>query len=257
MKWTIIVLCLVLLKCNNISSSNNIGNNTQDTKTIHNPNGDTIVNIIMIPSEISDSEYIAKEYYLVTNGDTSNFSCFISLNTVKGSISINYVYEPYQKSYSSFIPEDSSSIINFENVKKISVHESNYKGQLREMQQILDFASKEFDLDELSSIRLVLSSIDSLSDNITSLYKSKFSNNIKTVNNTKVADLIRNSEFTNDLNRILSVYKVEISKVYVDGLIVNVMQNANFHENNKNAPSINSSDWFFDGLVIFSLSTVN
>lgn len=97
---------------------------------------DTIINVTNIPSEISQPGYIEKEYFIIINGDTSDFSCFLSFNEEKESISMSYIYEPYQKSYSSFWPGDSASVVNINKMKKFSKYEANYKGQVRELQLI-------------------------------------------------------------------------------------------------------------------------
>lgn len=252
MKWLTLPLCLILLECNIITNTNRTESHVQDTMDRQKISIDTIINVTNIPSEISLPGYIEKEYFLIINGDTSNFSCYLSFNKDKESISMSYVYEPFIKPYSSFLPEDSAAVVNIDKMKKFSKHEANYKGQLREIQLILDFASKEFDLGKLRTFRIGMSSIDSLSTNITGLYVSKFGNNFKTINYKEVSELISNSIFTNDLNSILSIYNVKISKVYIDGLAGVVVK-----DGRERLHSQKLSNWIFDGLLVFTLTNVN
>jgi hypothetical protein len=256
MKWLIMPLYLILLECNNITKTNGTENCAQDTMDRQIISDDTIINVTNTPFEISQPGYIEKEYFLIINGDTSNFSCFLSLNEKKESISMSYVYAPFQKSYSSFLPEDSASVINIDKIKKYSKHMVNCKEQVREMQLILDFASKEFDLSKLRIFRINMSSVDSLSTNITDLYVRKFGNNVKTIDNKKVSDLISNSMFVNNLNSKLSIYNLKISKVNIDGLACVVKEN-NFQEKRERLHFQEFSNWIFDGLVVFTLSNVN
>ncbi|PJB57804.1 MAG: hypothetical protein CO098_10710 [Bacteroidetes bacterium CG_4_9_14_3_um_filter_41_19] len=252
MKWIIIPVCIVLLACDNTTISNNVAYIIKDT----NPNVDTIIYGINVPSEISDPRYIEKEYFLLANGDTSNYSCFFAFDKVKKRIMMDYVYEPYRKSYVNFSTNDSSSIIaNFESLKKFSPYELNYKDQLTEIKLILDAASKEFDLDKLRYLSLNMTALNGLADTITSLYIKKFGDNIETIENVQVAALIRKSTFTYDLDELLSFYKVRIDKVNVDGLIC--IQKTKSKGNNANVSPINSVDWILDGLVILSLSPID
>jgi hypothetical protein len=214
MKWLIILFFIVLFGCNTNSIDNHTSQNlSQYSKSRGEKYKDTIITAIEIPPEASVPGYIEKEYFLIVNSDTSCFSLFITLNKEKRSISIKYNYNKFKKSKSAFLYED--TIAEVKEIERYNEYKTTYKDQLRELQLLLDFVSKEYDLSKLSKLTFLLSSIDGLANAITQEYVNKCKNKTVAYSYSKISDLIIQSNFINDVNKILSSYSVKTNKIFV------------------------------------------
>lgn len=253
MKLFLIITFLILFACNNTST--NILNK-QNSESFHksNENKDTIIKVFNIPYELSTSGIVEKEYYIVSNGDTSDFSCIFSFNTFKDRISMNYVFTPTRKYFDIFIEEDSSAIYEFSDQTKHTISNINYKDQLREIQLILNYYSKEFDLLKLQTIRFSISSIDSLSEKISLLYLNNVVNEVNSINIKKLISMINNSNVIYDFNRILLKHNLKIHDTDINDLFWNDNKSKLSHEKNNHTSSTLTRDKLIDGSVVFSLA---
>jgi len=230
-KLFVILWFQLLFSC--ISKSNN--DQTKDYKK-----SDTTVVIQLVPTEISGKGRIEKEYFLVVANDTSSFSCVLSENKINGAFSMHYRTTPYGKMPVSFSSEDTLAVM-VDKQKKKSYRKIAYKEQLGELGFLLHYVSKDYNLNKLSNFRFAMGSIDGLSQYTLDKYIDQYGA-INYKSNHKVADLIKNSYFTADLNNIISPYSITIHEISIDNLMLYKLQD-----------STGETKQVLDGMIIFSL----
>lgn len=214
----IISFFLLLFGCNATNSHNSSEKN--DTLKI---GSDTIVMVQGIPDEIVGPGYVKKEYFIVVKSDTSTCSGIITENKSTGKVSMKYKHDPYGKIPYSFPLDDTMAVAkNVPIVKRIK--KLSYKDQIRELQLILNYASKDFKLNRLSNLSFLMSSIDGLPENITKQYLKKYGEKFASASNEKAANLIKEEKLTEDLSKILASYSLSIKNIYIDGLDYYVRQ---------------------------------
>lgn len=238
-----ITILFILLKCN---FRTNVESATQATESsTFKEEFDTIITSKIIPSEISGPNSVMREFYVSYGNNTSAFSCLIAENVINKKISISYNYK------TTFVNlKDSATIAVSDSMRKRWLIPT-YNQQMGEIKIILAEASKEFDLSKLNTLRLGMLSIEGLSNKLMEEYIKKFREKFKSNSNLKVADLIKNSQFTSDLNTILSPYSLLINKVYVDGLTYYKPIKAF-----KNVPDT-TQKFVLDGIIIFRIGSLN
>ncbi|NNU34168.1 hypothetical protein HK413_08460 [Mucilaginibacter sp. S1162] len=144
---------------------------------------------------------------------------------------------------SSFSPEDTPATVKGNPIMK-SYYKSNYSNQIKELKLILKQASKEYDLNKLSAIRMTISSVNGLSDDILEKYYREQSEPINFKSNHNLADIIAKSQLKTDLTNILSPYSVTINGTSLDGLLYDARQD---HQKVTNG--------MLDGIIIFGIVT--
>jgi hypothetical protein len=232
----IIPIFLLLFSCNSESNVTQTGESS-----IPEERPDTIVGVQVVLAEVAGTDYIQKEYFIIIKSDTSSFSCIITENKFNGKISIHYKYSPYEKMPALISSDDTVAVAEYVSFKKNNP-KLNYKDQVKELKLILNYASKDYDLRKLSSMKLAMLSVDDLSQSITKQYISQYGETFPPNSNQKVATLIENSHLRKDLNNILSPYLVIVNKTSVDGLMYYVPQDSQA-----------GAKRILDGMVIFNL----
>jgi hypothetical protein len=205
-------LFLLFFSCNDTNSHNSSEKN--DTQKIR---SDTIVKVLVIPDEIAGTGYIEKEYFVVIKSDTSTCSSIITKNKSTGKVSMKYKHDPYGKIPYSFSLDDTVAVAEGVPIKKM-IKKLSYKDQIRELQLILNYASKDFKFNRLSNVSFMMSSIDGLPESITKQYLNKYGEKFADAGNEKAANLIKGANLTEDLNKILARYSLSIKNIYIDGL---------------------------------------
>ena len=195
-------------------------------------NIDTTVGVVSFP------ESTEKEYFLIIHNDTSDFSLFVNSNS-KGNTIATYRLGSH-KNNSCSVLADSSAVVDEINKKYTK---PIYSQNIQELQLTLISAAGEFELEKLEALRVSMSDISGLSENITKQYITQYGAKLKSNSNYEVADLIKRSEYVTDLNYILSTHKIVIDKVFLDGLVYN-----------KRSNSALSS---LDGMVIFTIKLMD
>jgi hypothetical protein len=114
--------------------------------------------------------------------------------------------------------EDTAAVAE-PNSGKNSYFLPTYKVQIREMNLILNFASKHYDLNKLSDVSLTLYSVNGLAQNITKEIINQYGEKFPFDSNKKVIDLIKNTQNPSDLNNILSSYSLITNEISTDGLM--------------------------------------
>lgn len=230
MKYIINILLIVFI------GSCNAKRNNQSEKVLSGvcdtvkDNIDTTVGVISLP------ESTEKEYFLIIHNDTSDFSLFVNSNS-KGNTVATYRLGS-QKNNSYAVLADSSAVV--EDINKVKKkYKPVYFQNIRELQLTLISAAEEFELKKLEALRISMSDISGFSENITKQYNKQYGEKIKSNSNYEVADLIKKSEYVTDLNNILSIHKIVIDKVFLDGLVYYKRSNS----------TLNS----LDGMVIFTM----
>jgi hypothetical protein len=229
-------LFLLLFSCN-AESDNALQGKKNDLKT----RSDTTVGIENMPADVTGSGYIEKEYFVVIRTDTLNTSCIFTENKSTGKMSMKYRYDPYGNIPYKFYLDDTAAVAKEEPVKK-SIKKLSYKNQIRELELILNAASKDFNVSKLSTLRFSISSIDELSPDITRQYLHKYGEKFLPGYNQNAADLINSSRFKADVSKILAPYSLDINKISIDGLTYYVPQR-----------SAKGTKPLLDGVIIISL----
>lgn len=198
----IITISLLGLSCNK---------NIEDFKiqSKETPSKDTIVVDELVPKEIAVFPN-EKEYFIVINKDTSNFSCvFSQINDKKISITFNY-----NNNHNIFLTDSSATKENIES--KDSYYKVSYTQQMRELKLILKKASKDFNLNNLVSINFgKLSDCRDLAIEVTKNYTQNYET--KNLNNYNLIEqLLEKSQFRIDLDDILKPYSVSIKNISIE-----------------------------------------
>jgi len=252
--FKLLLLFVLLNKCNFKTNTIPVNFSRTENGTTIKEKFDTIVVSKIIPAEISVSDYIEKEYFIVINKDTSSFSCIISKNKIKGNLSMRCYYSRYRKTPDSFSLEDSAAVSESESEKSKLYYIPKYKEQINELKLILEHIAKEFDLTKLHSFRFSMHSFNSFSESITKQYISLYGENFGNNSNKKVVHLIKKSELVVDLNKILLPHSVIINKIFLDGLVYYEPENTISYKNGT-LPAIGSKR-IIDGVVIFNIGFI-
>lgn len=254
MNLTFKLLLLFVLSNGCDLKTNTIPVNSSQTenKTTVKENPDTIVVSRMIPSEISGSDYMEKEYFIVISEDTSGFSCIISKNKIKGNLSIRCDFSRYRKVSDPFSLEDSAAVSESGSEKSKLYFVPKYKEQVNELKLILEQAAKGLDLSKLNYFTFGMNSFNSFSQNITKQYISLYGEHFRNDSNEKVVDLIKKSTLVVDLNRILLPYSLIINEISLDGLAYYAANDTSY----KNGTLSSASKKIIDGMVIFTTGSV-
>ncbi|GAB2983301.1 hypothetical protein GCM10027049_20470 [Mucilaginibacter puniceus] len=194
---------------------------------------------------MSTPDYIEKEYFVITKNDTSNYSCFITENKNTGKVSINYRNTPNGKT-PAIIAAGDSAAVEEKALPQYSNHKLTYNGQIEEIRLIMKRASKDYNFSKLHFLRLMMSSIKGLPQNLLKQYITKYGENFGSGSNQKAVELIENSQVTADLKSILSQYSVTIDDISIDGLAYYPPQ----------YPKPGEPKMLLDGMVIFSMTTI-
>jgi hypothetical protein len=205
MKTLVLLIYLFLIACVQ-KPSDHI---KEDTPHIR--KRDTSVVIVSIPTEVSEYDYVEKDYFFVIGGDTSIYSCRVLLNKKRNRLSIKYDFR-----VTTFSENDSTIIGEIKTRKKPMV---NYRDQISDLRLLLKTISKNYNLDSLYIFEFGLSFVDGLSQNITENYLGKYGENFEEGSNKRVADMIRESIFFSDITKIVSSYNLSIDDVFIDALI--------------------------------------
>lgn len=213
-------MILKLFSCN---SKSNISQTVK--KEVTESQLDTIVRVQVIPNEISGTNYIEKEYYIVLKKDTMNFSCIITKNKISGKMSIKYRYDVFENVPYSYSLQDTEAVDEQVKVKKIK-HIHTYKEQIRFLELILNNASKDFNKSKVSSMSFTLRTFNEICQTVTKQYISKYGENFTNRSNGKIVAIIGNTSLIQDLNKILVPYSLSISKTSMDGLMYYTQDNS-------------------------------
>ena len=238
--FKILLLFVSLIKCNFKPAPVNF---TQSEDGTEMERFDTMVVSKIIPAEISGFNYIEKEYIIVLDKDTSSFSCIISKNKQKGSLSIRCYNSLFGKASDSLFLKDSAAIGN-NTIQQY--YTPNYKNQVNEFKIILESIAKEYDLRKLNFFRFDMLIFKSFSQSIAKQYINLYGEDFGDNSNKKVVDLINKSKLVVDLNRIFIPYSLMINKTFIDGLAYYTPLRNN-----------EASKKIIDGLVIFSLTPIS
>lgn len=194
---------------------------------------DTIVSVI----PIFETE---KEYFVIINNDTSLNSIFINSNS-KERLTAKFSKGSNKKISTELFADSSAISFNMEDLNEY--HSISYNEQMNNIKLLLCEISKEVELKGMVSFSFSMTDIPSFSEDISRLYFSK--NGIKLIpqKNTEIIDMIKESNFFQDMNLILSQHKIMVDKVFIDGLAI--IKPCNVCSN------------LFDGVVILTIKTIN
>lgn len=210
---TFAILLIILLAGCNFKNENT----PQSQKTVPKEKSDTIVGIEVVPAVITGTDYIEKEYFVAIKNDTSGFSGIITQNKATGKVSINCRLDPYRRPSHSFSSDDTAAV-DYDVPLKKPAKKLKYEDQLRQIELILSYASKDFDLSKSHSLRIGMSVIDEFSQNITQQYLSKYGERFPYGSNKNAVELVKSSRLTADLKKALAPYSLIIDKISIDGL---------------------------------------
>jgi hypothetical protein len=190
-KLSIGILALLMISC--------IGNQKKDNAklTVQNKLAfDTIIGSKIITNEIAGSAYRKRAiaYFVITNKDTSDYTCIFSESKKDGKVAIDL-----NSSYA-----------------KVS---KPYRKRLEELKLILPKASRDFNFDSLTGVylgRLVVNG--DLAIDITKQYRQKFGANNKLQSYSTVQQFLKESKLSIDLNNVLKPYFLKVEEVYIEKL---------------------------------------
>jgi len=193
-KLAILLLVAFLAGCNN-NQQNSVPKEITSENKITN---DTIVGSKTITDEIAGSAYRKRAigYFVVTDSDTSKFTCIFVESKDGGKVHID-LNIPYSK------------------------NTMTYNQRIRELRLILPIAFKDFNLDSLSSIylgRLVQNG--DISIVVTRQYEKQFgnTNRIKLTDYPKIAAFLKESQLAIDLNDLFKPYSFVVDEIFPEKL---------------------------------------
>jgi hypothetical protein len=170
---------------------------TSTNKT--NLTGDTTVGSKVLTNEIAGSAYMkrAKGYFVITNKDTSGFTCIFSEAKESEEISMDIHGEARMMTY---------------------------RQRMDELKRILPEAAKDFKFDSLKSVyfgRLVENG--DIAIEVTKEYRQKFgeSNESSKINDhikdyREVSEFLAKSKLAKDFNELFKPYSISVNKAFVE-----------------------------------------
>ncbi len=201
---TIVLLIFLAFACSHRTDKSKKTDSAANN--IHNT--DTITGSKNLINQIAGSAYLLKAtgYFIISVNDTSGFMPIFSESKENGKINIdlNLPYSGLKKP----LPE------------KIHINDSKpYSLWFKELEIILQTASKEFNLDSLSSIsigRLILTG--DLAVEITKAYKNKFGDNekITTADYHDIENFLLTSKLATEVNKLLKPYNLKCTKISIE-----------------------------------------
>ncbi len=207
---------------------------------------DTIVGIINSPVELLPPNYSEKEYFLVIHGDTSRLSIIISSNNESGYITGKFDFDSKKNFGIERLTDTIAVIIDTGITVKNNIfprQEITSSLQLRELKYLLKFIAKEFDLQKLRSLRFQIRHVPDFSEAIETQFLKLYNRKVEIHDGSKVAALIKNSYFTDQLNDILSDFKLSADKVSVSDIVLNSGDISKFSHEKTDS----------DGVIVFKM----
>jgi hypothetical protein len=182
-----------------------------------NKNNDTVVGVVKWPTDFYSNGCLLKEYFLIIKGDSSNYSLFMELDTVKDVLYAEFIYQLGERVNKKTITSDS---IAYTSSKSIGyVFTMTFDQQIKMIDLTLKEASKSFDFNKLKVISFSILEVDGMSERITREYISKYGKDLSSSKNDRLESMIFNSDYVENLNNILSKYKIKINEVLLDGIV--------------------------------------
>jgi hypothetical protein len=216
------------------------------------PEADTLIVKKEVSNIISTPKFRKNIFFLVSNADTANHCYLISQQIQSGRIGMKYV--PRRHLYVSYEQNDTLAVSESADDAKVfnpTVSEGAY---IREFQLIIKSISNKYELSNLRSLELSMSTIDKLPEDIEEGYRKYYGENIKPNSNIKVSKIIQLSMMSQQISQILRPYNIDIDGVSIDGLI-DYIPGSNRGEKMANKPKkIIKHRW--DGLIIFKFKKI-
>ena len=188
MPLIIIISLFFCISCS--EQTNNSDNQSNEGSQTH----DTIVGSNDVIHEIAGSSYMnrATAYYVVYNHDTSLLKCYFSESKSDKTVLLS-IY--FQESLS-------------------------YRQQYSELDKIIPFAGKEYNLDSLTTIfigRLI--GAGDLAIDISNQFKGE-NISIEMSNYDNIAGFLLNTKLTDDVNNLLSGYSKKVAKISPEKVMI-------------------------------------
>jgi hypothetical protein len=176
------VISILIIACDRQAEVNKL---TPDAGTF---NADTLIGRIPITNEIAGSAYRkrAMAYFLIINGDTSDFRCILTESNENAQVDME---------------------IRFKRRK-------SYRQQLRELQKLIPAGVRDFDYDSLRSI--FISRLVTTGDLAVDISRQLQGDSISINNYSEVKQFLLKTKLASDFNRLLTPFYCSVAGFSVE-----------------------------------------
>lgn len=185
---------------------------TQHNNVLRN---DTIVCSEYLPS--IDTEYEEKEFFVVTNQDTSAYSCLFTKS--EKYLRLKLVLSLEWKLYDFFNhqnnePNDTTASGGILNIPKHLLKIPSYKELLNEIRLCLDAADRDYDISKLRSFKCQLSNLGDIAVSTTNNLSPNptFENGLYEY--ASILEALKMTSFENDMNNIFKEYGIKVKNIW-------------------------------------------
>ena len=179
------------------------------------------------------------------NNDTAKYCCRVSKELTSGRIGMKYVSSRYL--HLPLLTYDTSAIFSGNTNQRASNPTMTKALFIRELSLIIKSMAKEYDLSNLHSLILPISTIERLPEYIYKQHKKRHRKNINPSSNFEISRIVYTSDITKQIAEIVDPYNIAVDRVSIDGLIE--ISSSNSSTKRKGAAPDN---YTWDGVIIFT-----
>lgn len=217
---------------------------------------DTVVCCKHIAPEYSWKE---TEFFVVTNQDTSAYSCLLSNKKGVGT-NIELLFSKNEKLYFLNTPfneiADITAIGDIKSTPKRNFYIPTYKALLNEIDLCLGKAHKEYDLDTLRYFSTRLSYLSDIAVLTKNILDSTFIMENDTYSHIDITRALKMTTFENDLNSILKKHNAQVARISCQEMRINIPKDS-FLKIQNISNGINIPDSIVDVEVSVKLKQAN